>query len=179
MQRLISWHDSWAIKSRIIILLVIYPVFPALLLPGVGDVGGAPYLDLQLFYNAETVQQILQQYDETAIGNYRLCALTVDMVYPVYYAFLLSLLLAAALKQRADLDSSTQILRLLPFVMMLVDWIENLTLVSIVDHWPNLNHQLANLAGFITLTKWSLLGVIIASLLMLVIKNKKGPYLKD
>lgn len=174
LQRFITWHDQWTSKSRIIILLVIYPIFPLIMLPWVGDVGGAPYLDLHLYYNADTLHQVLLQYDAVARENYRLCALTVDMVYPIYYAFLLSVLLAAVLRQKSDISSSLQLVRFLPFVMTVVDWIENLTLVTIVDQWPEMNHELANIAGYITLTKWSLLGVIIVLLIAMTIKNRRA-----
>ena len=171
---LLAWHDRWANKHRIIVLALIYPIFPVVLLPWVGDVGGAPILDLHLHYDAEVVRQVLLQYNASALEHYRLCALTVDMVYPVYYAFLLSLVLAYLVKQGGETQSSMRLICVIPFLMMLVDWAENLTLVSIVNQWPNLDYQLANGAGFITLAKWLLLSVIVVLIIMLAFRNNRA-----
>ena len=174
IDRLIAWHDRCASKTRIILLLAIYPLFPAVLLPWIGDVGGAPILDLHPYYNTDIVRQVLLQYDASALQNYRLCALTVDMIYPVYYAFLISLLFASLLKRRPTDSKALHLLRLLPFLVMIVDWTENLTLVAIVDQWPALDHDLANTAGLITSTKWALLAVIVMSLIALAVNNKRA-----
>ena len=158
-------QNRWATKRNILLLIIIYPVFPALLLPWVGDVGGAPILDLHMFYDADKVREVLIQYSDLAIQNYILCALTVDMVYPFYYASLLSLCIAFCLKKRTQVDSKLQLMRLLPFLIMLVDWTENLLLVTLMDQWPMLDLKLANLASFATLSKWVLLSITIFFLL--------------
>lgn len=179
LYHLLAWHDRWAVKSRIIPLLLIYPVFPLVLFPWIGDVGDFGILDVHLYYNAETAYNLLKSYDAAAFANYRLCALTVDMVYPVFYAFLISLLIASVLRRRYTAGQSIHWLRAAPFIIMLVDWFENLTIVRLMDQWPIFDADLANIAGLLTFTKWSLLAVVMSLLIVVWLLSFKQSDLKS
>ncbi len=171
--RLFHALDLLATKKVLIALTVLYPLFPLLILPAVVDTEGAPILDTYIFYNANVVYSVLSQYSEAARHSYMLGAVTVDVIYPVYYSVSLSLLLAYVIKPLSSGKGRIQYLRLLPFLPMVADFAENLLLSRVFSSWPARLDWVADIAGYVTLIKWSgLMFVFIVILLLAVISHR-------
>jgi len=171
LHRFLALQERLATKKNIIVLALIYPIFPLVLLPMVTDTGSAPILDLYAFYNAEVVSLVLSQYDLYARESYIRGALTIDVIYPIYYSFSLSLVMSYVVRPRHPEISAVHGLRLLPFAMMLADFAENALLVIVISAWPELRETPANVAGYATLTKWTVLAATIVTALVMAIQN--------
>ncbi|OZG70634.1 hypothetical protein BTA51_25045 [Hahella sp. CCB-MM4] len=171
LYRILKIQDQLATKKVLIALTILYPVFPLLLLPAVVDTDGAPILDTYFFYNADVVYRILAEYSEAARQSYMLGAVTVDVIYPVYYSVSLSLLLTYVIKPLSSGKDRIQYLRLLPFLPMVADFAENVLLSKVFSAWPVRLDWVADIAGYATLIKWSGLAVVFVVILLLAIIN--------
>ncbi|WP_020405537.1 hypothetical protein [Hahella ganghwensis] len=171
VQRWLDLLNRYATKKILIILTIFYPVFPLVLLPAIIDTGGAPIPDTYFYYSSDTLYQWLSLYTEEARHCYMLGAVTIDVIYPLYYSISLSLLLTYVLNNLQADRGRIEYLKLLPIMPILADFSENLLLSKIFSAWPNQHEFLATMAGIATLTKWSGLAIVFGLILLLALIN--------
>lgn len=81
---------------------------------------------LQLAFSAEAFQSILNQWGAPGVQAYQVSTLYVDSWFPVVYALLLASLIAVLTSRPGQAVSKSHLLLFaLPFVAMLLDWLEN------------------------------------------------------
>jgi hypothetical protein len=154
---------------------MLYLIFPLYLLPNIINTGSIGPLDLLFWYNHDTLYQTLASYGETIRARYVIGLFTADLAYPIYYGTLLVLIIALVLKKLA-IPFSRKII-FIPYVAVLFDLTENSLLMFLLSTYPNEHLKIADLAGYITATKWSAFGVIATFIVYLVvygINNRKG-----
>ena len=124
-------------------------------------------LDIQLGYlPGEAITQI-SQYGEPARKFYILIECTADLVYPLVYAALFSLVLALILKAGLTQSQPYRQLALLPVLMMAADYIENFTIVSMLAFYPAASiPAIAWIASVASFLKWLWAGFSILALLI-------------
>jgi len=89
-----------------------------------------------------------------------------DLVYPLVYGSLMSLCLAWGLRERFTSRPGLRIILLLPSLAILADYVENLSVLSILSQWPEAPATTVLLATVGHTVKWLL--VITSALLSLV-----------
>jgi len=69
-------------------------------------------------------------------------------------------------------------IHLVPFIAMFFDFFENLTIVSMLNHYPEQSYTMASLCEFFKLMKWLVFGVIIFlviyGMIRLLLKQEKN-----
>lgn len=96
---------------------------------------------------------------------YAMVELTIDVVYPIVYAFLFFLLARAMLERSQPAPRWLARATLLPFLPAALDLIENAFILALMIEFPDRNDGLALVASVVTTTK---LISLIATLLLLV-----------
>lgn len=138
--------------------LLYFIFFPALLSnpPTLQQTGA---LDAHLSYTPQQAYQALEAYEPAGRMQYARTILLLDIVFPVVYALLLSLLAARGLVHAFPASPRIQSLALLPFAAMLCDWLENGCILVLLARFPQRLDGLAAAAGGFTLLKWIVLGL--------------------
>ncbi len=154
-------------KTSIIILFIVFFLLFNLGFIVIFNQLDAGILDGQLFYTADKAYQVIGSYGHTGRETYIRGTLALDFIYPLVYSVMLSLLLFKATKD--------QILSSLPFVILLLDYFENITLLTVVFNFPERIDSVATIAGFITLLKWFM---VAASVLLLSFVSLKSYFFK-
>ena len=149
----------------LVVLTLATVLFPAVLFPiyGLGDI---KLLDLHFSYSPVQAYEHLSALGEEGRSNYASMALTSDLVFPVIYSLALSVALMLILKKLPSQVSRIRYLCLFPFLIIIIDWCENLSLAFVTYTFPGKIDWIVNSASFFTSLKWIL---VVLTLLMLLI----------
>ena len=167
MENIVVWFFRVTSIRLIIGMCGVYLIFPLYLLPNIINTGSVGPLDLLFWYNQETLYQTLTSYGETIRARYIIGLLSVDLVYPIFYGTLLTMMLALIIK-KLSIPFSKKII-FIPYVVVLFDLIENSFFVFLLSTYPTKNYVMANIAGFVTAAKWSGFVFIIIMLIYIVV----------
>lgn len=140
-----------------------------------GDAGGPGPIDLQFFYTPAKAYEMVASYGEYGRAFYRNTELTVDIIYPIVYTLLLSLLITWLFQRGLRPGGRAQRLNLVPFGAWLFDLLENIGIVSMLAVYPSTPAVLAWATAICTMNKWLFAGaslVLIAIGLMMAIRNR-------
>lgn len=150
----------------LVVLIVISVLFPTVLFPlhGIGDIKP---LDLHFTYSPYQAYEHLAALGAEGRGAYTVWALTTDLAFAVVYSMSLSSALMLAL--RKVLPSTGRYIGLFPFLIVIADWFENLSLAMVTRAFPERVDALALFASFATSLKWTLILVTILMLLAAVL----------
>ncbi|WP_299084645.1 hypothetical protein [uncultured Paraglaciecola sp.] len=166
MDSMLAWCFKVANLRLILGMCAIYLVFPLLLLPQVINSGSVGPLDLLLWYNHDTLYQMLSAYGEAIRTRYIMGLLTVDLAYPIYYGTLLSMIMAVIIK-KLTIPCPQKII-LIPYIVVLFDLTENGFLIFLLSAYPKQHNHIADTVGFITAIKWSIFFSVAVLLIYLV-----------
>lgn len=144
------------------ILGLLILVFNLWLLP-LGTDGKIP-LDLKFGYDKEEAMRVLWEIGEDTLPKYRFGLLVTDMIYPFIYGGFLSLLLLRVWGKRWIL--------MFPVLLMLLDIDENLSILTLVDTFPQLSDSDVDRASLLTSAKWVMVGVTFSILIVGSIKGR-------
>lgn len=115
-----------------------------------------PTLDIQSSYSPEKAYQLLDSYGEAGRQEYLVTELTVDLVYPILLALLFGPLMLYLFRRVFPADSVWQRLPLLAPLAMLVDYLENTSIVIMLLNYPRRLDLLARAANLFTVGKFGL-----------------------
>lgn len=115
---------------------------------------GIPWLDGNLFYSAAKASAAVDAMGHAGRQAYLLFYTTFDLVFPIAYSFALAVTLAVIFRSAFAADSWIQRLSLLPFLAGMFDYLENITIASMLIRYPSPTPVAAALAGWFTLIKW-------------------------
>ena len=137
-------------------------LFPAVVFPvhGISDIKP---LDLYFSYTPDQVYEHLAALGANGRDAYTRMLLTSDLVFPVIYSMALSIALMLVLRKLLPLASTY--LCLFPFLIVIADWFENLSLVMVVREFPERADVIAGYAGSFTSLKWAL--IVLTALILL------------
>jgi len=153
---LYSWARGWLILA----LIAGFVVFEAVTLPLLQSApgGGVAALDTQVFYRPEQAFSTVGSYGDAARFWIRMY-LTWDLVNPILYTLILSLLISWLFQRAFKAGSRLRGLNVLPVGAGLFDVGENVCIVSLLAVYPAQPRAVAWLATVCTLGKVSLLGI--------------------
>jgi hypothetical protein len=157
--KLTEWQSNWATKKILIIFALLYFIFPFYLLPQILPEGKP--LDLYLYYTPTEAYNLIASYGDLNRKAYIMGSATIDMLYPLYYATFISLLLTffiTPLYSKSEKSNLANIIyiRLLPYLVMLIDMTENIAIIDLLYYYPKFNSNIALLASVLTFVKWTL-----------------------
>jgi hypothetical protein len=167
MENIIAWFFRVTSIRLILVMSIVYLVFPLYLLPNIINSGAVGPLDLLFWYNHETLYQMVSGYSDTIRVRYLVGLTTVDVAYPIYYGTSLALIIALILK-KLYLPFSRKII-FIPYIAVLFDLTENSLIVFLLNAYPEKYILIADIAGYATATKWSAFGVIATTITYIVL----------
>jgi hypothetical protein len=115
--------------------------------------------DILFHYSSDQFYELFQRYNPQEIQYYVRTILLLDFIYPIFYTLFTSLLIFK-LSQKTYLS-------LFPFGIMILDYFENITVLTLVQILPSQNLGLATIAGYFTSIKW--LSAIICLVIVLIL----------
>lgn len=121
-------------------------------------------LDLQFGFAPGEVHGHLSSYGESGRSFFLLLELTLDVVYPIIY----TLFLGIAMFMMYRIGSSGRPIRnlhRLPLLVILFDYLENLSIVALLSVYPSDFHWMAVLCSTFTLLKWLSFGLVLVTIL--------------
>ena len=145
-------------------LFIIYILFPTVFFKMAGDKINALAgkiigpIDLTFGFNPARTLQMVADYGE-ARSFYQWIEMSVDLIYPVVYAFFFAV--ALTMIYRKLLARPVRYLNLIPFIAMSFDFLENIAIVSMLRHYPEQSTLMATLCEIFKMMKWIAFALII------------------
>lgn len=168
--RLIARLSQWATRRNVLLLLAVYLLIVAVILPAAqtrieAASGGVGPLDLVPYYGADQAYSMIEAYGPEGRPFYLLIELTVDIIYPVIYSLFFSLTILYFLNRQAAGRPGLLRLALLPFAGLICDFVENAGIVTMLLAYPAQLSLVGTLTGIVTTLKWIFAVLSILSLL--------------
>jgi len=123
-----------------------------------------PTLDSNLRYGATEAYELFGKLQAEGRKIYARSEITADLVFPIIYSFFLSLLIIYIF-QKCSLNKPQQFLAMLPFLMLLFDYGENILIALMLFDYPRKHTAVAEVASVFTKLKWSFFAVTLGSVL--------------
>jgi len=169
-----SWMDRLAALATrrvlgllIVIFLVLFLVVFPLVTARLNMLsGGVAMIDMQPSYSPTQVFQMVASYGPEGRPLYILSTLTADLLFPLDYSLLLSLLIVATYRQAFPGGRLLRTLALIPFLTAGFDLLENAAIVTLLSTYPQQLTFIAQLASLFTTFKWAF--VLISLVLVLI-----------
>ncbi|MCF8239628.1 MAG: hypothetical protein K9I85_15805 [Saprospiraceae bacterium] len=135
------------------------------------DVG---VIDLTIGFDPQKTLDMVAAYGDTARAYYAQSEMTTDVAYPIIYAFLFGIILTLLYRNR-----SIARIHLLPFLTLLMDFAENINIITLLKSYPQQSYLIATLCEVFKLGKWLSFGLIILlviyGLILLLINRTRTP----
>lgn len=185
--KLLDWLSTHAsLKNIVMVLMAIIPfnalIFPLLMKQITAQSDSIGMLDVTLGYLPQSALQAVEAYGASGRTWYLITQWTADLLFPIAYTFLFSLILASLYHRAFSPDSAFQNLRWAPIGMMGFDYLENITISLLMLTYPNSPLALAVIASIASLLKWVLAATagiaLLAGLVTLIRKSFPQPYQK-
>ncbi|MCX7608697.1 MAG: hypothetical protein N2049_05710 [Anaerolineales bacterium] len=166
MNRIFHLLQHWANWKTIALLTALFLTFTVFILPAAASADGKSLsvLDRRFWYTPQQAYEAISQYSPEARQAAMLTHLSLDVMYPLIYGLLLSLLLLVVYRH-APVAQQSQLV-LLPWRAVFADLFENTGLVVMFALYPARFSLLSWLTAIFTALKWLQLGL---SLLVLLI----------
>lgn len=183
LSRLQARLQGWATGRNVGILLGLFLLFEAVILPVAGAriqsySGGPGPLDLTMGLSPADTYARLTAYTGDGRAFYLLIELTADILFPITYGLFFSLALALIFQRAFPAGSGMQRLMLVPLVGMLVDLVENAGIVLMLLVYPQELGAVAVLVRLLTATKWLITGVsvvlVMVGIVALVLQRRSA-----
>lgn len=150
---------------------LIMPLFESMLINRAGQ--AVELLDLQFGFAPEAVHGHLTSYGESGRPFYMVLELTADVVYPMVYTLFFSIALFLFYR-RSGVAKPVYRLHRLPLIVILLDYLENLSIVALLALYPSEVYWLAVLCSALTVLKWVSVGLVVVLILFGLIRQLAG-----
>ena len=153
-----QWLNRISRPPVLVVLIVLYLVFVLLLFPALGGGSGAVPLDLMFSYSPGQAYSMIDAYGPQVRHSYAISAMTLDVAYPLTYSLLFSVWLTLLLKSNSRVACT---IRMLPFVILIFDLLENSGIVMMLVSYPQRMDALTTVTSLFTSFKWVTAGTVI------------------
>ena len=179
-ERSLVQHPVWFLERTasipVLALLVLLSIlFPAVLFPTLGT-GDIKPLDLYFSYSPDQAYEYLAALGAEGRSAYTRMLLTSDLAFPVIYSMALSVALMLVL--RKPFPPANMYLCLFPFMIVIADWFENLSIVMVTRKFPERADAIASYASSFTSLKWTLI-VLTLLILLTSVAFRVTRYIRD
>ena len=137
--------------------------------------GGLPILDSRLGYTFAEANHLFTVLGEQGRQLYTTLQV-LDLIFPLGYGISMTLALTGIITRLFPEGHSMEKTILIPILAMIFDYLENITIATMIASYPNLSPLVVNIANIFTLLKWSciiLALVLLVVLAMLALVKKK------
>jgi hypothetical protein len=156
--RLIEWLEKIAKPKTIIVLVMAIIPFNALLFPWVNGrleaLSGYRLMDILFWYSPKEVFTRMAAYQSSGRTIYLISDWSIDLLYPLVYSLLAACILTMVLHAAFPWDNPLQRMQLLPLMMMVFDYLENISISLLLIQYPAQSDLLARIASTFTSLKW-------------------------
>lgn len=164
MNKLILFLNRFSNWKTLVGLLILYAIFPLILLKNaeekINQLAGKEIgpIDLTFGFSPARTLQMVEDYGDAGRNYYAQIELTVDLIYPIVYALLFAVILTLIYSRL--IGGPVRYLNLLPFIAMFFDYLENITIVSMLKSYPEQSVAMATLCELFKLFKWLIFALI-------------------
>lgn len=138
---------------------------------------GTGILDLNFYNSKEFMMQTLQELGQKGRDFYLTKFFIVDFFYPITYAAFYGFTILYVLEKLENHSKTIKLLALIPVCGMCFDWLENVSISSLLTTFPNDSTLLYLMATISTILKFSFVYLAVVTIIILVglviIKRKK------
>lgn len=128
--------------------------------------GGAPILDIRLGYTFAEVEQLFTVLGEQGRQSYTTLQV-LDLIFPLAYGMTLTLALTGVITRLFPEGHTMEKAVSLPILGMIFDYLENITIATLIASYPNLSPLAVSIASIFTQLKWSF--IILACVLLVLL----------
>ena len=174
-------RNIWLLGITTALLVVIFNVvkLPDFIAGQLGYSGAQPMfaIDLQFNYSPAWVYTVLGDYGEQGRAAYVYLSGVFDFIFPLIYTLFLATTLSAILSRLLPGGSNWQKLSLFGLLPGIMDWLENIGILSLIFNYPHQLPWLVNITNIFTMAKYlfvlSNLLIIISGGVILLLRRKK------
>jgi len=159
LHRIASW-------KTLLLFLALYFLFVALILKNteahINSLAGKSIgiIDLTMGFDPQRTLDMVAGYGDAARGHYAMVEMTADVAYPIVYAFVLAIMLTLLFR-----NTKYARVHLLPFLVLLFDYAENINIVYLLKTYPEQSLAAATLCEVFKLLKWGTSGLVCLTIL--------------
>lgn len=128
--------------------------------------GGAPILDIRPGYTFAEVEQLFTVLGEQGRQLYTTLQV-LDLIFPLAYGMTLTLALTGVITRLFPEGHTMEKAVSLPILGMIFDYLENITIATLIASYPNLSPLAVSIASIFTQLKWSF--IILACVLLVLL----------
>lgn len=156
MQSYINFFDRISNGKTLLLLLAVYILFPVYFLKNaesrINELAGKKtgVIDLTFGFSPDKTLDMVHEYGDAARDYYAKTEMTTDIVYPITYCLLFSIVLTLLYRGQSMINY----VLFLPLLMMLFDFLENLTIVNLLKSYPDSSKSIAVLCEIFKILKW-------------------------
>ncbi len=151
--------------KKVVVTLVFYIAFTALFqfinAQMQAHFGGVSPLDFHASYNASDVYSVLAGYGDVGRGWHIVIDL-VDFLYIASYSLFFGMFMAYLITKAGHAKSKLRFVVIFPFLMGLVDILENICILAILIFYPTQLTAVADGAGMLTQVKFAMASINLA-----------------
>jgi hypothetical protein len=170
IQKISEFFYQKASNKNIIITALSYLVLGILIMPRLTPLieqnSGLSILDLRFGYSAKSVFELFDKIGHIGCSNYLKFTASVDMAYPFVYGLFLSLFISFLFEKAFRKNYEFRMLNLIPLLIVVADYVENFSIIILLNQHPILSENLVKIASNATLIKW---GAVVFSILVVFI----------
>lgn len=159
MKRISEWLNRFSSGRVTLIAVIIFVLFSALVLPGQSarsteQAGGERSPDLSLYYSADDLYQMAEDYGGAGREAYIRARYTFDIAWPLVYTFFLVTTISWIYSRTFPPESWWRRANLAPILAMIFDLLENLSTSLVMYRFPERTPVVDSLATVFTSLKW-------------------------
>ena len=170
IQSISEYFYRKASNKNILISALVYLILGILIMPRIIPLiegsSGLKILDIRFGYSLKQVADLFDGIGALGRKNYMLFTATADMAYPLVYGLFLCLFISYLFQKAFRADYEFRFLNLIPLCIVVSDYIENFSIIMLLNQHPNISETLVKIASNATLVKW---GATVFSILVVFI----------
>lgn len=179
MKALSTFFYQFSNWKTLVLLLVLYIAFPAYFLKNaeirMNTLSGKTLgpIDLTIGFTPSRTLQMVEEYGEAARAFYATIEMTTDVVYPIVYSCLFAVILSLLYYRKSYAPFAY--VNLFPFVSLVFDYLENITIITMLQSYPEQSMTVASFCEIFKMLKWFSFVVTVLLIIYGFLKSLKMP----
>ena len=159
-RKLLSIFEKWANWKNVLAFFALQMLFNLVIMPAASDSNAhnLPILDLQFWYTPPKAYAIIRAYTPAMRQAAAITRLTLDILYPLVYGTMLSLLLVLTFRRAFPNFRFADAVIFIPWGGVLFDYLENIGFAIMFLSYPKEYFFIAQISAIFTALKWTLIG---------------------
>ncbi|MBX2927227.1 MAG: hypothetical protein KF852_05275 [Saprospiraceae bacterium] len=167
LHNLSAWFYRKTSIFFVLAFLALYMIMVAVILPGF-EKSLATHTPLKIFdlrfgFSPDEAYTLLDGLGEAGRAQYRLLEMSVDVIYPFIYTGFFVLLISLIYRNILPPTAKLRMINLLPFAIMLFDFLENTGIVLLINRFPARADALVGWVSCINQLKWLLFAAVVVT----------------